>query len=102
MSAAAKCIQCPNEIDKNGTDTDVLCGPCSIELAYRVMNTEPEPSFLKCAACGTPYRYTEARVLRHAKNPRAAYDRNLSYVTPSLCWVCARLWHSTRSESLTT
>lgn len=93
---AAKCRTCPRPLEGDET----LCGPCAVELAHRVMNAEPEPTFLKCAVCEAPYRYTEARVLRHAKNPRAAYDRNLSYETPLLCWVCARLWHSARNETL--
>lgn len=93
---AAKCLQCPNP-----TEGDSLCGPCSIELAHRIMNAEPDPEFLKCAVCQAEYRHTEARVLRHAKNPRAAYDGNLSYESPRLCWVCARLHHSARREATT-
>ena len=88
----AKCIQCSNPADDR---TDALCTPCAIELAYRIMNAEPEPTFLKCAACQSPYRYTEARVLRHAKNPRA----KLSIETPSLCWVCTRLHYAAQVEN---
>ncbi len=72
MQPPAKCIQCPNQADQTVGDTDVLCRPCSIELAHRILNAEPDPSFLKCVVCQSPYRYTEARVLRHAKNPGAA------------------------------
>lgn len=78
-----RCRQCPAPVEP-GED---LCGPCSIELAHRIMNAEPEPHFLYCEVCQAPYSYVEARVLREAKNP----CNRLSPDTPHMCWVCAHL-----------
>jgi len=77
-----KCRQCPSKIDDGE-----LCGPCSVELAHLILDAEPKRVLAKCQVCGTPYLFTEARVLRRAKDPRA----NASYDTPDLCWVCAHL-----------
>lgn len=78
-----KCRQCPNPAEPQ----EKLCAPCSVELAYRIMNAQPEPEYLECTACKAPFSFLEARVLRQAKDPHA----RLSHVTPSLCWVCAHL-----------
>lgn len=63
-----------------------LCIHCSIELAHRVMAAEPDPCKIQCAVCKTPFGFTEARVLRRAKDPMKGDQE-----TPKLCWVCARL-----------
>ena len=93
-----KCRQCPATAEPK---TD-LCIHCQIELAYRVMAAEPDPCTIKCAVCKAPFRFTEARVLRRAKNPMKGNQE-----TPKLCWVCARLHLSAQttlspSESLPT
>jgi predicted amidophosphoribosyltransferase len=77
-----RCRQCPATVEPG----DDLCPPCSVELAHRVMNAEPDPQTLRCAACKAPFSLIEARVLRQAKNPTAG-----DHQTPTLCWVCARL-----------
>ena len=82
-----KCTQCPAEAE----DSE-LCGPCAVELAHRVLDAEPERVLAKCRVCSADYRFTEARVLRRAKNPRAS----LSAETPDLCWACAHLHLSAR------
>jgi len=66
-----------------------------MELAYLIMASEaPEERVrLYCEACRAPYDFTEARVMRNAKNPGAAASKE----TPRLCWVCARLHLSART-----
>ncbi len=82
-TVAAKCTYCPNPAE-GGKE---LCGPCFVEMSHLLMDGEPEREFLKCVVCSDLFRYTEARVLRYAKNPRAPLCNH----TPVLCWVCSRL-----------
>lgn len=89
---AAKCQICPNPVEDSAPEA--LCGPCTVELVHRVLDAEPERDYAQCAVCKADYRHTEARVIRAAKNPRAP----LSRITPRLCWVCARLYHSVQVE----
>ncbi len=70
-----------------------LCAPCAIELAYRMMASEPEPGARACRVCGAEFSFTDARVIRSAKNPSAG-----SRQTPELCWVCVRLHVSARNK----
>jgi hypothetical protein len=93
---AAKCHQCPALAE----DGD-LCGPCAVELAHQIMDGEPNREFAYCEICSTPYRWTEARVLRRVKNPTAHLGGAQSSHTPYLCWVCARLHLSTLIEQHT-
>jgi hypothetical protein len=77
-----KCTQCPAPADpKTG-----ICIHCSIELVHRIMAAEPDACSIPCAVCEAPISYTEARVLRYAKNPTKGNQQ-----TPKLCWVCAHL-----------
>ena len=85
MSHPAKCVYCPNP-----AEPDDLCAPCSVELAHRIMDAEPEREFCVCYVCKAQFRYVEARVLRFAKDPQA----KASHVTPYLCWVCAHLYEA--------
>jgi hypothetical protein len=57
-----------------------------MELAYRIRAAEPHPEKRRCKACGAAFSFTEARVLRIAKNPKAGNRQ-----TPQLCWICAHL-----------
>lgn len=77
-----RCVHCASPALK-GED---LCPPCSIELAYRILAEEPHPEHRTCTICGAPYGFTEARVIRSVKNPRAG-----NQATPWMCWVCAHL-----------
>jgi len=87
-----KCAACPAPAAA-GLE---LCGPCMIELEYRIMASEPEPVTLQCHVCRQAISMTEARSLRFAKNPKAG-DR----MTPGLCWICAHLYLSAhRRDSL--
>ena len=85
-----KCTQCPAEAEDGE-----LCGPCCAELAHRVMDAEPDRLLAKCRVCGSDYRFTEARVLRRAKDPMA----NASPETPELCWVCTHLHLSAHEDA---
>ena len=78
-----RCSVCPAEanFDEN------LCSHCAIELTCRIMAAEPDPEYRICRNCKGSIGYTEARVLRNAKNPKTG-----STVTPFLCWVCAHLY----------
>lgn len=87
---AVKCPYCP-EIPEEG---EHLCVYHSLEAACLAMAAEPDPEVRKCKVCSGTIRYTEARVLRHAKHPKAG-----SQITPWLCWVCARLHLSVIAES---
>lgn len=79
----AKCAVCPAPAVSDAG----LCSPHYMDLAHRIMNAEPEPSYRTCKVCSGPFRYTEARVLRHVMNPGTG-----SRITPYLCWVCAHLY----------
>lgn len=92
MPAAIKCRVCPNLTEDDGD----LCPPCSVELAYRIMAAEPNPSTRRCEACSAPFLFTEARVLRSVKNPGVG-----NQFTPGLCWVCAHLHYSAASSDPT-
>ena len=78
----SKCTQCSQPAEP-GKD---VCIHCSIELVHRIMAAEPEPATIPCAVCESPIGFTEARVLRRAKDPMRG-----NMETPKLCWVCARL-----------
>ena len=80
-----KCSRCSSPT----ISTHELCIPCSVELEYAVSDAEPDPESLTCCQCGQSYRFSEARVLRYAKNPSRGNDE-----TPHLCWVCTRLHYS--------
>ena len=81
------CRQCPAPAEPKME----LCVHCSIELSHRVMAAEPDPCTIPCAICQTPFGFTEARVLRRAKDPMKGNQE-----TPKLCWVCAHLHLSAR------
>jgi hypothetical protein len=89
---AERCFVCPAEAQPSG----VLCRACSQELVCRLMAAEPDPQFKKCFACEAPFKWTEARVIRHRKNAGAGNP-----ITPYLCWVCARLHYSALQASAT-
>ena len=79
------CMICPNPAAEDSS----LCGPCTVELAHRILAAEPEPEHKRCSVCEGKYSYTEARVLRSVKSPGRGDAE-----TPRLCWVCARLHHA--------
>ena len=81
MSPTNKCTQCPAPATGIG-----LCNACIIELTHRVAASEPDPCTIPCAVCESPIQFTEARVIRYAKDPLRGNQQ-----TPKLCWVCARL-----------
>ncbi len=85
-----KCTQCPDPAEQEQD----LCVSCSIELTCKLMDQPPDPELRSCRICKAGIRYTEARVLRNAKNPKIG-----STVTPFLCWVCARLHLSAIEEA---
>ncbi len=85
-----KCLQCPGLADFD----DNLCCYCAIELTSRLLASEPDPEVRTCKVCKAAIQYTEARVLRNAKNPQVG-----SKITPYLCWVCARLHLSVIEET---
>lgn len=78
----AKCRQCSAPVD----EVSDLCAPCSVELAYRIMNAEPDPTMRHCQVCHAEFRLIEARVLRSVKDPKRGDSH-----TPFLCWKCAHL-----------
>ena len=83
-----------NRCERCSTPTDQpLCLPCAVELSYRMLQ-EDNDMHPECAICGAAFDLTEARVIRHAKTPRAGNP-----VTPFLCWVCTRLHNSARSAA---
>jgi hypothetical protein len=88
----AKCERCNDQTFDEGS-RPILCSGCTVELQHKIMAAHPDPVFKHCAICGAPYSFTEARVLRKAKTPRAGDP-----ATPELCWVCARLRHSVLME----
>jgi hypothetical protein len=77
-----QCGQCPEQVEEQGA---CLCAVCSAALAAQLLAAAGETR--KCSACGTGFPHTEARVIRQIKDRKA----QLSQITPSLCWVCARL-----------
>ncbi len=81
-----KCTQCPDRAQEGTT----LCPAHVMYLAYSIAAVEDK---LLCHNCGTPYGFTEARVLRHAVNPTVG-----SKITPKLCWVCTRLHASAQDR----
>jgi hypothetical protein len=87
---APNCTYCP-EPPESGED---LCVYCALEHACRAMAAHPDPEVRRCKVCSAAIQYTEARVLRNAKNSKVG-----STVTPFLCWVCARLHLSVQAEA---
>ena len=85
MPAETHCRVCPAPVE----DAGPLCGPCNAELLCHVMAAEPEPTMRHCDACGAPYSYTEARVVRSLKSPGKGNQE-----TPRLCWICEHLHYS--------
>jgi hypothetical protein len=85
-----KCRQCTDRTE----DDSELCAACAVELAHRILAATPNPEKMTCGVCRAPFGFTEARVLRFAKNPKAG-----NRATPRLCWVCAHLHLSAQRDA---
>jgi len=92
--APLQCVKCGQPYNPGEHNTADLCNSCAAELLCRIMASSPEPERKTCKVCGAPYSFTEARVLRHARDPKHGDPE-----TPKLCWVCARLRHSANAEA---
>ena len=84
---------------KRGT---FFCPSCALKLMAHLISEDPE--CLKCENCGATYSGSEARVQRRLRQICAGVgfmsgpEAPGESVTPSLCWVCARLHYSAQSE----
>jgi hypothetical protein len=63
---------------------------------YGARNAKSGPDELQCSNCQAPYSTSEARVQRGLKQFFNMSRAQKNTETPRLCWVCSRLYYSSR------
>lgn len=85
------CPACNSPVKRRGP----LCSNCALKLMHNL--TSEDPDCLICENCGAKYSASEARVQRRLKQIAATKPGESK--TPTLCWVCARLYLSVQAET---